>query len=409
MLSAQTVSIIKSTVPVLAEHGLAITKQFYSRMFERHPELLNIFNHANQKQGRQQQALANAVYAAAAYIDNLEAILPAVRLIAHKHRSLGIKPEQYPIVGENLLAAIKEVLGDAATPEIIGAWGEAYGVIADAFISIEAEMYAEAEAAEGGWKDFRRFVVERKQVESDVITSFYLVPEDGGAISSFEPGQYVTVKVNIPGQPNTMNRQYSLSCEPGKSYYRISVKREDGGADHPDGAVSTYLHETVKAGDVLELSAPAGEFVLDLQDTRSVVLLSGGVGLTPMVSMLNTLAAAQDGGERSVTFLHSVLNGNVHALREEVLAAATRIGQAAKVRFVYEQPTEADRAAGAFDREGRIDAAYLAAEAPKDDAVYYICGPVPFMKAMVQSLKANGVADDHIRYEFFGPAGTLES
>ncbi|PWW08517.1 nitric oxide dioxygenase [Paenibacillus cellulosilyticus] len=406
MLSAQTVSIIKSTVPVLAEHGLEITKTFYSRMFARHPELLNIFNHANQKQGRQQQALANAVYAAAAHIDNIGAILPAVKLIAHKHRSLGIKPEHYPIVGENLLAAIQEVLGDAATPEIIAAWGEAYGFIADAFISIEAEMYAEAEGAEGGWKDFRRFVVDRKQVESDVITSFYLVPEDGGAISSFIPGQYVTVKVNIPGAKNTMLRQYSLSCEPGKPYYRISVKREDGTSNHPDGAVSNYLHETVKVGDVLELSAPAGEFVLDLQDTRPVVLLSGGVGLTPMVSMLNTLAT--QGGERSVTFLHSALNGNVHALREEVLAAAGRIGQAAKVRFVYEQPSETDRAAGAFDREGRIDAAYLAEEAPKD-AVYYICGPVPFMRAMVQALKANGVADESIRYEFFGPAGTLES
>jgi nitric oxide dioxygenase len=409
MLSAQTVSIIKSTVPVLAENGLAITKCFYNRMFARHPELLNIFNHANQKQGRQQQALANAVYAAAAYIDNLEAILPAVRLIAHKHRSLGIKPEQYPIVGENLLAAIQEVLGDAATPEIIAAWGEAYGVIADAFISIEAEMYAEAEAAEGGWRDFRRFVVERKQVESDVITSFYLVPEDGGAISSFKPGQYVTVRVNIPGQNNTMNRQYSLSCEPGKPYYRISIKREDGAEDHPAGAVSTYLHEKVQAGDVLELSAPAGEFVLDQQDTRPVVLLSGGVGLTPMVSMLGALAAETDkGSTRSVTFLHAALNGHVHALREEVLAAAGRIGQSAKVRFVYEQPTEADRAAGVFDREGLMDAAYLAAEAPKD-AVYYICGPVPFMRAMVQSLKANGVTDDRIRYEFFGPAGQLEA
>jgi len=410
MLNAQTVSIIKSTVPVLAEHGLEITKHFYTRMFARNPELLNIFNHANQKQGRQQQALANAVYAAAAHIDNLGAIIPAVRLIAQKHRSLGIKPEHYPIVGENLLAAIKEVLGDAATPEIIAAWGEAYGVIADAFISIEAEMYAEAEGAVGGWKDFRRFVVDRKQPESDVITSFYLVPEDGGAISSFKPGQYVSVKVNIPGAKNTMLRQYSLSCEPGKPYYRISVKREDGSSDRPDGAVSNYLHETIKVGDVLELSAPAGEFVLDLRDTRPVVLLSGGVGLTPMVSMLNTLAAEADKGQtgRSVTFLHAAVNGNVHALREEVLAAAGRIGANAKVRFVYQSPTDADRAAGAFDREGQIDAAYLAEQTPKD-AVYYICGPVPFMKAMVQALKANGVEDDSIRYEFFGPAGTLES
>src|SRR5690606_5710012 len=125
-----TIAIIKSTVPVLETHGQAVTKRFYQRLFEAHPELLNIFNHANQRQGRQQAALANSVYAAAANIENLSAILPVVRQIGHKHRSLGVKPEHYPIVGENLLAAMKDVLGDAATPEILDAWAEAYGVIA---------------------------------------------------------------------------------------------------------------------------------------------------------------------------------------------------------------------------------------------------------------------------------------
>ncbi|MGZ4134492.1 MAG: globin domain-containing protein, partial [Tumebacillaceae bacterium] len=137
MLSPKTIEIIKSTVPVLEVHGTAITKRFYQMLFTNHPELLNIFNHANQAQGRQQNALAGAVYAAAANIDNLAAIIPVVKQIGHKHRSLGILPEHYPIVGETLLAAIKDVLGDAATDEIINAWAEAYGVIAGAFIGIE--------------------------------------------------------------------------------------------------------------------------------------------------------------------------------------------------------------------------------------------------------------------------------
>ena len=155
MLDKNAIEVIKSTVPVLEQYGEKITTVFYEQMFEAHPELLNIFNHANQKQGRQQRALASTVYAAAMYIDNLEAIVPVVTQIAHKHRSLGIKPEHYPIVGEHLLGAIKHVLGDAATDEIIGAWAQAYNVIADVFISVETEMYNEATTQSGGWNGFQ--------------------------------------------------------------------------------------------------------------------------------------------------------------------------------------------------------------------------------------------------------------
>lgn len=139
------------------------------KFYFRTSELLNIFNHTNQKKGRQQQALANAVYAAATYIDNLEAIIPVVKQIGHKHRSLGIKAEHYPIVGTCLLRAIKEVAG--APDEVLNAWGEAYGVIADAFISIEAEMYEEAAHKEGGWKDFRNFVI----VKSEGKRCYYVI------------------------------------------------------------------------------------------------------------------------------------------------------------------------------------------------------------------------------------------
>ncbi|KRG12662.1 dihydropteridine reductase, partial [Lederbergia galactosidilytica] len=170
-LSQKTIEIVKSTAPVLETHGVNITSVFYKNMFTNHPELLNIFNHANQSQGRQQTALANMVYAAAKNIDQLEAILPAVQQVAFKHRGLGVKPEHYPIVGEHLLQAIKEVLGDAATDEVIEAWAEAYGVIAQAFIGIEEEMYDEAEKQAGGWKDFKPFKVIDKIPESEVITS----------------------------------------------------------------------------------------------------------------------------------------------------------------------------------------------------------------------------------------------
>ncbi|MED0681138.1 NO-inducible flavohemoprotein [Aneurinibacillus thermoaerophilus] len=404
MLSPKTIEIIKSTVPVLEDHGKAITTRFYESMLTNHPELLNIFNHANQKQGRQQTALANAVYAAAANIDNLEAILPAVIQIAHKHISLGVKPEHYPIVGKYLLIAIKDVLGNAATDEIIQAWKEAYQAIADVFISVEAEMYQQAERQEGGWAGFRKFIVVKKVKESDVITSFYLKPEDGQAIASFLPGQYISMKIGIPGEKYTHIRQYSLSDSPGKDYYRISVKREDESADKPAGIVSTYLHKHVQEGDVLQISVPAGDFVLDMEKELPIVLISGGVGLTPMISMLNTLAEVQP--EREVTFIHAAINSTVHAMREHVTRLATERGNVRS--FVcYEKPTEEDRAARNYDKEGYIDLEWLQTIVPSPRADFYFCGPIPFMKTIYGALKQWGVAEEAIHFEFFGPKGEL--
>lgn len=405
MLSEKTVQIIKSTVPVLEVHGTAITKRFYEMMFANHPELLNIFNHANQKQGRQQAALANAVYAAALYIDKLETIIPVVKQIGHKHRSLGIRAEHYPIVGQNLLAAIKDVLGDAATEDILQAWAEAYGVIAGAFIGVEAEMYEQAEKQAGGWTDFRAFTVERKIQESDVITSFYLVPQDGKEIAAFEPGQYVSVKMNMPGETYTHIRQYSLSDAPGKPYYRISVKREDAIRNNPAGKVSVYLHNQVKAGDVLWLSAPAGDFVLDRKDARPVVLMSGGVGLTPMVSMLNTLVETDP--QRRVTFIHAAQNGDMHAMKEHVEELARKHPQVS-FHWCYDKPTERDRAANAFHKEGYADLPWLQSIVPSKEASFYFCGPVPFMKSINGAMQKWGISAEDIHYEFFGPAGSLE-
>lgn len=405
MLSERSVQIIKSTVLVLEVHGVTITKRFYEMLFEAHPELLNIFNHANQKQGRQQTALANAVYAAALHIDNLAAILPAVKQIAHKHRSLGVKPEHYPIVGEFLLKAIKDVLGDAATDDIIGAWGEAYGIIADAFIGVEAEMYKQAHQQEGGWENFREFRVDRKVQESDTIVSFYLVPKDGGAIASFLPGQYVSVRMAIPEDRFSHIRQYSLSDAPGQPHYRLTVKREDASADHPDGRVSNYLHHHIKEGDILHLSAPAGDFFLNLEDKRPVVLLSGGVGLTPMVSMLNTLA--EQDPERHVTFIHATPNGSVHAMKQHV----DKLAQARPhltAYYCYSNPTDRDRETRAFHKEGTLDLDWLKTIVPDRNASYYFCGPVPFMRAVNQALKDWGVPEADIHYEFFGPAASLE-
>ena len=400
MLSTHTIATIKSTVPVLEVYGTEITKRFYNMLFKNHPELLNIFNHANQKQGKQQEALANAVYAAAKHIDQLEAILPIVKQVAHKHRSLGVKPEHYPIVGEHLLKAMKEVLKDDATEEILQAWEEAYGVIANVFIEVENEMYEEAAKQPGGWDQERTFVVDRKEQESEVITSFYLKPVDGKPIASFKSGQYISVKLEIPDDEFTHIRQYSLSDSPDKPYYRISVKKEKNPLK-PDGIVSNYLHDHVHINHTLSITAPAGDFYLE-DESNPIVLLSGGVGITPMLSMLKS-SAIQD---RKTTFIHASLNGNVHAFQEEV----SNLNHPSLEYFVcYESPTQEDDNNRIYHKEGFVDRQWLSEILPLEpDTHFYFCGPLLFMKAVKQALEKLGVKENQMHYEFFGPAVALQ-
>jgi nitric oxide dioxygenase len=399
MLAQKTIDIIKSTAPVLEVKGTEITTVFYKKLFSNHPELLNIFNHVNQKKGRQQTALANTVYAAAQNIDRLEVLLPAVKQIAHKHRSLGIKPDQYPIVGEHLLLAIKEVLGDAATDEILEAWGEAYGVIAQVFIDVEEEMYQEAESQDEGWRDFKDFTVVKKEEESSLITSFYLKPNDDRKVPSYLPGQYITIRLGIPGEEYLFNRQYSLSSAPNEEYFRISVKRE---ADHsPEGKVSNYLHDSINEGDVVEVSAPAGDFHLDTADHTPVTLISGGVGITPMFSMLETIA--KNNPSRPTMFVHASRNEEVHAFKHDV-TDLVKVMDNGKAFFVYENPIDPE---AICDHRGYINTAVLERLVDRD-SVCYVCGPAPFMKAMISSLMSIGIPEDKIRYEFFGPAMKFE-
>jgi len=375
MLQQKTIDIIKSTVPALEVHGLTITQTFYKNMFKSHPELLNIFNHTNQHKGRQANALANTVYAAAAHIDNLEAILPTVVLIAHKHRSLGILPEHYPIVGENLLKAIKEVLGDAATPEIIDAWAQAYGVIADIFISVEEDLYKETEN-NGGWRLFKPFKLVRKEKESDNVTSFYLAPVDGQKLPEAVPGQYISLRLSIPGQEYLLNRQYTLTGVTENNEYRITIKRED--ESNPHGTVSTYLHNEAEIGTEIEVSAPAGLFTLK-EGTNDVLFISGGVGVTPLYRML------QAAGGRNTSFIQCARNEQVAAFAEQIKA------QANNYKAVYS------------DTDGYLTNEQIATMLTTNADVY-ICGPAPFMQAVIGQLRDMGVSQDRIHYEFFGPA-----
>lgn len=377
MLQQNTIDIIKSTVPVLQEHGLTITKTFYQNMFRDNPELLNIFNHTNQQQGRQQTALANTVLAAAIHIDNLQAIVPTVIQIAHKHRSLGVLPEHYPIVGENLLKAIKEVLGDAATDEIIDAWAQAYGVIADIFIQVEEDLFKEAEQ-DGGWRLFKPFKIVRTEKESELVTSFYLAPVDGQTLPVYKAGQYVTLRMQIPGEKYLMNRQYTVSEANNNNEYRISVKHEQD----PNGIVSTYLHKGYEDGTEIDVSVPAGVFTLDNSDAP-ILFVSGGIGVTPLNSMLQTIE------ERDVAFLQCARNKDVAAFTETISEKVEKIGGQYKAMF--------------SDTEGFVTKEHLQTLL-KEDSKVYLCGPAPFMAHIIGMLRDLNVPEENVHYEFFGPA-----
>lgn len=408
MLSDHTIAIVKATAAAVAPHAEAITRRFYTLMFTGNPEVQSYFNQAHQHTGGQQRALAGAICAYAANIDNLEALGPAVELIAQKHCSLGIQPEHYPIVGKHLLVAIKDILGDAATDEVIAAWGEAYGFLAQVMIDREEAIYREQAATDGGWNGFRQFVVDRKVPESDVITSFYLRPVDGGALPPFKPGQYITVKIDHPTTP-TAPRNYSLSDRPGVGHYRISVKREPSPtAGTPAGLVSNYLHDHIEIGSTLEVGPPCGEFTLDPAQAgdRPVVLLSGGIGVTPLLSMLKSLAHHR--ADTPVYFIHAARNSRVHALASEARELATEHPNI-HTHFRYDAPLANDLTQGHCDSTGLIDRALLDELLPSNDAEFYFCGPKPFMVGLYRNLTDWGIEESRIHFEFFGPRQELEA
>lgn len=407
MLTEQTIAIVKSTAPILEEHGELLTRHFYKRMFEKNPEVAPFFNRTNQDKGTQQKALAAAICAYAANIDNLEVLGGAVELIAQKHASLQIQAEQYPIVGENLLASIREVLGEGATDAVINAWAEAYGFLANILIGREKEIYHQQHLVPNGWNGFKKFRVLRKEVESEVITSFYLQPADGSAVPAFKPGQYVTLRVPSPCGHTTM-RNYSLSDKPGQPWFRISVKRETGAnASTPDGFVSNFLHKGVNVGDSLEVGPPCGEFFLDLTEKheRPLVLISAGVGITPVMSMLQSALENMPG--RPVYFIHAALNGRTHAFRLTLRDLAAR-HKNLTVHTRYSEATDADRAARICDSEGFVDGPLIEELIPSRDCDYYFCGPKPFMVNIYHQLLEWGIAPTQVHLEFFGPRQELE-
>ena len=389
---------ITATVPVLKENGVLLTKYFYNRMFTHHPELKNMFNMGNQQSGRQQTALAMAVLAYAENIANPAVLMPAVDRIGHKHTSLDIRPEHYSIVGEQLITSIKEVLGDAATPEIVDAWTAAYNQLAQLMIGHEAGIYQQQTNRQNGWTGWRPFLVKKKEAESAEITSFYLYPADGGKVTRHLPGQFISLRLFLPQLSLKQARQYSISSAPNNDYYRISVKREISSIPDSDGMISNYLHDFVNENDSVDLTAPAGNFTLAGNIAAPVILISGGVGLTPLMSMLHTLTERKH--TYPVTWLHGCRNEEVHAFKDQI-AEIAKENPNVKQHIFYNQVTAANKEAGVL--EGYLDINKIETLDIVPDAHYFICGPSAFIEKQYYDLTAAGVNKENIYFEEFGP------
>jgi nitric oxide dioxygenase len=399
MLSAASRPYIDASVPVLREHGLAITSHFYREMFAARPELKSIFNMGNQANGSQQQSLASAVFAYAANIDRADVLAPVVERIVHKHVAVGLTPAHYPIVGKYLLEAIAAVLGDAATPPLLAAWDEAYWLLAGELIAAEARLYERHGVAPGQLLRVR--VVNREQ-EGDQVVALTLAADDGSPLRDFAPGQYISVEAMFADGRRQL-RQYSLSGERGLPTWRISVKREDANQETPAGAVSNWLHENAQVGTTLHVSTPWGDFAPEIDSRQPIVLMSAGIGVTPMVSVLRTLA--HENPHRPVLFAHAARHGRQHAHRRDVAWARERMPNL-RTHVSYETPSAADASGRDFDHAGTMPVETLMKSTDNTtfkDARFYLCGPLGFMQEQRRALIASGVPVGQIHREVFGP------
>lgn len=376
----------------MADNIEEIARRFYAHMFAARPELMDgLFNRGNQAQGAQQVALAGSVAAFATAV--LQDRLPEQLLmrISHKHASLGLRADQYQVVHDHLFWAIADVLGDAVTAEVAAGWEEVYWLMAELLTSQERGLYsARGVRPEIVWRDWE--VVEKTRETDDVVT-FRVRRKDDRLVKTSLPGQYVTVKMLMPDgvrQP----RQYSLTRADDGEHRQFTVKRVHG-AGVPDGEVSTLLHDTVSVGDTVTMSLPFGNVVLD-DSGHPLVFLSAGMGISPMAGMLSHLVAA--GSSLPVLLLHADSDESSFALRRQILADVGALPHA-QLHVWYENGAYSSLPVDGV-HAGLLN---LSEVTLPESAIYYLCGPLPFMTALRTALLERGVVPRDIQYEVFGP------
>ncbi|KAI0177322.1 globin-like protein [Pestalotiopsis sp. NC0098] len=408
-LTYEQTRLVKGTIPQLQDHGEHIATVFYKTMLKEHPDLNNYFNAVNMKNGSQPRALTKLILAYASNISHISELTPKFERVANKHVSLGIQPDHYEIVCKYLMRAFAAVLGPRMTPEVRTAWTKAYWVMANMLANREQQLYRDFEA----WKGWRRFIVEKKTRETpegDVV-SFDLKPVDGAPLPKFKPGQYVSLRVRVPGTGYLQIRQYSLSDRPQPDHFRITIKKvmerkelyDSGsslGSGLKQGVVSSLMIDDMLEGDVLELSHPAGDFYFDTRNdsgSTPVVFISAGVGVAPILSMLNTVV--EETAARPITWVHGSRQSipfeeHVKKLAKTRPQMRTTFFNTGMGNKDLAESTESN-GFGYYLEWFNSDDMYFSNKSTQ----YYICGPERFIKDISAYLITNGALLPQIRYE----------
>ncbi|MGW4365513.1 globin domain-containing protein [Nocardia takedensis] len=391
-LRPEHAEIVRATLPLVGAHVDEISTVFYRRLFQHHPDLeRDLFNRADQADGDQPRALAASIAAFATHLVDPATPRPASMLarIAHKHASLGVTVDQYAVVHRHLFDAIVEVLGaDTVTPQVATAWDHVYQLLATTLIEREIDLYSSTGTEPND--PFRPGLVTARVQDTPDVAIYTVESADAATPTpDFLPGQYISVRVTLADGARQI-RQYSLVNAPGGGTLEFAVKRRQVRPPHPAGEVSTWLHDNLVPGDTVEFTHPFGHTTIDTEATTPLVLLSAGIGITPMIGILEHIAA--NSPRRPVTIAHADRSPTTHALRTRQRDLAERL-PAATLALWYTQPTPGSR-------QGALDLTLLDLPA---DADYYLCGSPEFLRTMRRELRGIAVPDDHIDCEQFTP------
>ncbi|CAK9437486.1 uncharacterized protein LODBEIA_P18640 [Lodderomyces beijingensis] len=382
-LTPAQIKLIKDTVPILESAGETLTAKFYQRMIGGYDEVKPFFNETDQKLLRQPKILAFSLLQYAKNIEDLTPLLGFVAQIVSKHVGLQVKAEHYPIVGGCLIETMKELLPkEVATPEFIEAWSTAYGNLAAILIDLEAKEYEKEP-----WNGFKDFKVTKIEDECEEVKSVYFAPVDG-KLGAVLPGQYVCIRWSLPGAKFEKSREYSISQTPQDNSYRISVRKL------PDGQISGYVHQQLKVGDILKVAPPNGNFYYQKSDAKELTLLCGGIGITPLISIIETAVSQVD----KINLLYSNRTSESRAFGpwlEQVSKANP--GKLNIVEYFDQSCKKGIAGAQVVNRALQLSDVDSVVGSGQD---VYLLGPRPYMKFIKDHLDSKNVT---VKFEYFGP------